>query len=287
MRSVLSLCLCFLVLAPLSAEEILYRGPRFVVTEVDGIRILKSRTAQGDSEQSRMAVAQPHRPIYPYTKAQLLALGLRPEPKRVLVVGLGGGSLTRALAATLPQAEIESVELDAKVVRLARRFFGYRDGGRLKTYVQDARKFLENSPGPYDLIYLDAFDGTEIPYPLRTVEFYRLVCQNLTSTGMAVSNFHLRSQLHARDLATFKEVFNHTVTLAGMGQQMWIGSAAPLDVSAGEGRLKQLNLPLEGGLEMWRDSLVAEPEILPAKPLLDLEDQQRDQAQRSQTQADR
>jgi spermidine synthase len=114
----------------------------------------------------------------------------RSRPRRVLVLGLAAGSVAHALRVLDPDAEITGVELDAEVVRAARRHFGL---GRLEVevVVGDALEFLRRDRRRFDLIVEDLFVG-----PSRSVrkpewlvgEGYRLIRRRLRPGGFVVSN---------------------------------------------------------------------------------------------------
>lgn len=74
-----------------------------------------------NDEQSRCLKATPHVLQYEYTQAMLLVL-LFCQPKRVLILGLGGGSLVTALHRHIPGIHITAVELHT-VIDIAHRFF--------------------------------------------------------------------------------------------------------------------------------------------------------------------
>ena len=120
-------------------------------------------------------------------------LALPPERRRrVLLLGLGGGSAARIVRALAPEARITGVEIDSEVVRLARRWFDL-DGLGVETVVADAREFVVRTRDGYDAILEDCFVGTEqelakpegIPEPTFTRAAARLrpggvlVCNSL------------------------------------------------------------------------------------------------------------
>jgi spermidine synthase len=110
--------------------------------------------------------------------------------RRVLLLGVGGGSVARALRALDAEAEIVGVEYDAQVLRLARRHFGL-DALRLELVVDDALDYLSRERRSFDLIVEDLFIG-----PSRSVrkppwllgEGYRLIRKRLRKDGVVVSN---------------------------------------------------------------------------------------------------
>ena len=108
----------------------------------------------------------------------------------MLLLGVGGGSVARALRALDERAEIVGVEYDPEVLRLARRHFGL-DELRLELVVEDALEYLSRERHRFDLIVEDLFVG-----PPRTVhkpdwlvgEGYRLIRQRVAPGGIVVSN---------------------------------------------------------------------------------------------------
>ena len=96
----------------------------------------------------------------------LAGLYLQPRPGRILVIGLGGGTIPKTLRLLYPQARIDVAELDPAVVAVARRFFGFQSGGTMRVIEQDGRVFVKRqvaARAKYDMVMLDAFDGDYIP----------------------------------------------------------------------------------------------------------------------------
>jgi len=108
----------------------------------------------------------------PFDYLQLLAVGLRataPVSGRVLVVGLGGGTLCRWIGHTLPGLERVAVEHARPVHRLARRFFDLDPG--IEVHIDDGRRYVE-AHDDFDVIVLDASSEDYVPPHLATVEFF-------------------------------------------------------------------------------------------------------------------
>jgi spermidine synthase len=137
------------------------------------------------------SVVRPGRPLelaLPYTQVAMVGLAFVPAPKRILVVGLGGGSMPMFLRTVLPDAHIDVVDIDPDVVTVARRYFGFKEDRALRAHVADARGFIE-TPGPaYELIFLDAYGPSNIPEHLATREFLAAVRARLAEGGAVVSN---------------------------------------------------------------------------------------------------
>lgn len=230
----LKLVLLVILAAPALAQAVLFAKPslfagKVVVVEQGGYRILRFHDQGHDSEQSRCEIKRPNYLVHEYTRLQLLGLTfLEKPPERILVIGLGGASLTKALHALYPEAQVDSVEIDPVVVEAARRFFFYREGPKVRTFVQDARQYVLQTRERYDIVFLDAFDGLDVPEALRTRQFYRDVAALLESDGsVVVANLHKNSDTYASDRNTLASVFGQTCAFAGVGNVLLVNRLRP------------------------------------------------------------
>lgn len=124
----------------------------------------------------------------PYSQLMVAAVALAPEPKRGLILGHGGGSLAKWLAVVWPELELDVVEFDPVVVRMAEQYFDYRPPANHHVHVKDARVFLRNAPATYDVIWVDAFARHLIPFHLTTVEFFSELRGRLNPNGVLALN---------------------------------------------------------------------------------------------------
>lgn len=144
-----------------------------------------------DQTGALQSVVRPGRPLdleLPYTRVSMAGLAFVPEPKRILVIGLGGGAMPMFLRAVVPGAHIDVVDIDPDVVDVAKRFFGFREDDHLRAHVADGRRFVETAGAPYDLVFLDAYGPDSIPEHLATVEFLTAVRARLAKGGAVVGN---------------------------------------------------------------------------------------------------
>jgi spermidine synthase len=152
----------------------------------------------------------PDRFVMNYTKMMMSALFVNPEPTSILIIGLGGGTLPRALAQVVPSATIDVVEIDPAVVRVARRFFAFTPNDRMKVAEVDGRVFVKRALREgrrYDIVMLDAFDHEYIPEHLLTREFLAEVAGLLTPNGLLVANTFSSSRLYDHESVTYAAVF--------------------------------------------------------------------------------
>ena len=124
----------------------------------------------------------------PYSQLMVAAVALAPEPKRGLILGHGGGSLAKWLALVWPELELDVVEFDPAVVRMAEQYFEYRPPANHHVFVKDARVFLRDTHATYDVIWVDAFARHLIPFHLTTVEFFSELRARLNPNGVVALN---------------------------------------------------------------------------------------------------
>ena len=174
------------------------------------------------------------------------ALLQNPLVSSVLLVGGGaGGSLSEVLK--YPRVQVDYVELDPEIIRLARVFLGGEtrrtlDDQRVHLYFQDGRGFLQSSRKTYEMIILD------LPGPATaqinrfyTREFFELAGRRLSgegvlSFGVASSENYIGPEL--RDLLsslyrTLASVFPNVKVVPG-DRNIFLASAGPLSIDPTE-----------------------------------------------------
>ncbi|MEO8035705.1 MAG: fused MFS/spermidine synthase, partial [Acidobacteriota bacterium] len=179
--------------------------------------------------QTRMDTRDPFGPGNPYTDSFHLARLMRPDIKRVLMIGLGGGTAAKQFVRYYPDVTFDVVEVDPMVVHVAQQFFGVQPGGRLRIHLGDGRTFVQRSAERWDLIIIDAYTegryGVTIPPHLATREFFNDVASHLTEGG--ILHFHCvftNSPLLPAIEKTIANVFPSTLVAKGE----IIGSMVPL-----------------------------------------------------------
>ena len=162
------------------------RLARIVVSERDdGVRAMYF-----DRPEIVQSVVDPRRPHVPETEYIRAATTLvcPRAPRRVLLIGLGGGALLEPLRRLAPGVRIDAVDLDPQVIRLAREWMGARERPGDRFIEGDGRRFMQGTDARYDLIYVDAFSGDRMPPSLSTTEFARLAADRLRPDGVLAFN---------------------------------------------------------------------------------------------------
>lgn len=171
----------------------------------------------------------PDRFVMNYTKMMMGSLFINPEPKSILIIGLGGGTLPNALHQLLPGAQIDVVEIDPAVVKVAKQFFRFVPNERVRVTEIDGRVFVKRAVREqrrYDIVMLDAFDHEYIPEHLLTREFLQEVAALLGPQGVLAANTFSSSGLYDHESVTYAAVFgtfynlkrDNRVVLAVKGQ---------------------------------------------------------------------
>ncbi len=146
------------------------------------------------------------------------ALLMKPKPSRALVIGLGAGLAPRILAAQ--GIDCESVEIDPKVLEIARKEFGFVG----RATIADGRAFLKNTSQKYDLIFLDVCTTDRLAYHLFTVEALHTLHNHLLPEGIVVIQFIGDDGPWSASLVrTVKAVFGDCLMLAGRRELGRIG----------------------------------------------------------------
>jgi spermidine synthase len=198
-------------------EQVLFRADtqyhRITVTEGDGARHLRFDA----SHQSAIDLADGLTSRVRYPDYLQLAMAVKPDAKRVLVIGLGGGAVTKRFWHDYPDVRVDSVEIDPVVVDVARKYFGLPEDPRLRVFTQDGRRFVQTSKDTYDIVVIDAYYADALPFHLTTQEFYREVKARLAPDGVVAMN--VISSLEGDDSKLFRSIYR---TAGTVWSRQWV-----------------------------------------------------------------
>jgi spermidine synthase len=164
--------------------------------------------------ETQMDLRRPAELKFEYLRYLFASYLFQPEPKRALIVGLGGGSMVHYLQQTDPGVKIDAVEIDPLVVKIAADMFGTKSSENVNIVTADGFKFIAAAKDQtYDVIYMDAFlkpsadtDETGAPLALRTQQFYKQLQQKLKPGGVVAFNLNPHAELEA-DIRELTEAF--------------------------------------------------------------------------------
>jgi spermidine synthase len=203
--------------------------------------LMTARLKGWNYTESRINLAD--RDVIPanYLRMMTTALAYAPQLDSILLVGLGGGVLTNYVGRFLPEAQIDSVEIDPGVIDTAKTWFGVKEAERMRVVESDGRVFLNRNRRLYDVALIDAYIGGSVPFHLMTKEFYTLLKRRLAPGGAAVFNIHEPNRLFAVSLRTLQAVFA-TVDLyrSGFGEVAVVVTDTPRAMENVEHRATEL-----------------------------------------------
>ncbi len=194
--------------------------PYHNIAVVDNFRT-DSRAMRFDGfTESEISLNPPYQALANYTDYFHLALLAQPKIERALFIGAGGAVGPRAFKMHNPQMEIDVIDIDPKVLELARTHFFLEDDPTVRTIAKDGRIFVRDAATEYDCIILDAFTiGGRIPFHLVTQEFFDLCASRLRDDGMFVMNINSalegpHAQIFQSTYRTLQQVFPNVYAFA-------------------------------------------------------------------------
>lgn len=130
------------------------------------------------------------------------------RPRRVLMLGLGGGTSLRTLRFFEPGAEITAVEIDPEMIDLARRHMRL-DDLKINVVAGDAYAWLRANRRKFDVIFDDVYGVTEkdVERPLASLEtLLPAIRRSLARDGLFGANL-VTGAGHRRVQSAFRKFF--------------------------------------------------------------------------------
>ena len=140
--------------------------------------------------QSHMHILRPDELQLEYTRIMMGFLLYRPQPARIVMIGLGGGSLAKFCYRYLPNAGIDVVEINSHVLALRDTFAIPADNHRFCVHLADGAEFVRRTRQKFDVLLADGFDVAGLPEALSTQQYYDDCYRLLHPGGMLVANLH-------------------------------------------------------------------------------------------------
>lgn len=107
---------------------------------------------------------------------------------KCLILGLGGGSVSKLVKKYWPNSYTTGVEIDKTMVKLGKEYLDLKD---VEINVRDAYKFCMRSlksKKRYDLIIVDLYIGDKFPEKFESTEFLKVINKLLSKKGIIVFN---------------------------------------------------------------------------------------------------
>lgn len=167
------------------------------------------------------------------------------EVRRVAVIGLAAGTIAKYYTDVFGPIPIDGIELDPAIIDTARTHFGLTEPN-IRAIAGDGRYELEQLPGPYDVITLDAYKVPYIPWHLTTQEFFASAYERLSPQGVMAVNVGRAPEdrrLIEAVAATMATVFPsvHAVDVPGSLNTLLIGTRAPTSAETLAAQLQALS----------------------------------------------
>jgi spermidine synthase len=166
--------------------------------------------------QSAMRLKDPHALDLAYTRKMMAFLLFQPNPKRILLIGLGGGSLAKFCHRHLPRARVTAVEIDPTVIAMSGQF-GVAPDERLAIVQADAADYLPTAQADTDVLLLDGFDRHGIAPSLGNPAFFDAARRRLRPHGLLVANLAGAEDVWRPHLAMLRDAFQERVILVRVG----------------------------------------------------------------------
>lgn len=137
--------------------------------------------------QSAIYPDQPGKLVFWYTN-ELARIAKEQKPSSILILGGGAFTLPEHLGKALPEATIDVVEIDHGIEKISRDYFGFTDLPNVNLIFDDARTYVNHTTSSYDLILVDVYGDTSIPFHLMTREYGQGIGRILADDGYVAAN---------------------------------------------------------------------------------------------------
>jgi len=159
------------------------------IVESGGVRALHFGTYP---RQSSMLTDAPNELHSKYIRAMMAWLLFKEQPENVLMIGVGGGLLSKYLLFQFPECQIKAIEFRQAIIKIARRFFALPLNPRLKVKIGDGAHYIKQQSQKlaeqHDLIIIDAFDDEGMADTMQGISLFSACKELLTDQGLLVIN---------------------------------------------------------------------------------------------------
>jgi spermidine synthase len=141
-----------------------------------------------NSVQSEMTIDDPIELNFAYTRKMMSFLLFHPQPEHVVIVGLGGGSMTRFCAKRLPGARVTTVEIDEDIIAMSDLFSAPTWDSRVQLVHADASDYFAATGDSADVVLIDGCDRWGTAPAFCEAGFYKRLHARLRPGGLLVLN---------------------------------------------------------------------------------------------------
>jgi predicted membrane-bound spermidine synthase len=138
--------------------------------------------------QSGIRTDKPLEPVFWYTKELANLIEHTPQKQTMLMLGGGTYTLPQQMALKYPKSQIDVVEIDPKLIEVAREHFYYSDPANINLVFADARTYVNQTKKQYDVVVVDVYGNTDIPFTFMTREYGQALSKLVRPGGVVLVN---------------------------------------------------------------------------------------------------
>lgn len=179
-------------------------------------------------QQTCIFIDKPNKVLLKYQQNLLASLYINPNPKNILIIGLGGGTLINVFIELFPNAKIDVVELNPEIVQIAQNFFSFKPNNNTNIIIDDGYNFVDScsSDKDYDVIILDVFDKDNVPEKFFTSHFVIMLKSILNQNGVVAINTLEETKLNIVENNPYKKNFNYYFDFTDGGNKLIFASSS-------------------------------------------------------------
>lgn len=214
--------------------------------------------------QSCMSLSNKKTVLFDYIHIFLSTLFIKEDPRKILIIGLGGATTQKAFNILTPNAKIHTVEINPDIPPIVEKYFEYKPNYTNKIFVEDGVQYVKNSPpNRYDLVLIDAFSIDYIPDGFLTSEFMNNVKSILTENGVVAMNTFITSKKSDLESQLFKDTFGEYYSLKKANSKVLVAANRKLpnyqqiavDSNLWLYRMAEIGVSQTALLSLYKDSL--------------------------------
>ena len=169
--------------------------------------------------------SEPDKIIPNFMKYGFLAFPiLEKQPEKILFIGLGAGIMPRFISSKYPKCRIDVVEIDKAIPPISEKYFGFGKNSNIDVIIGDGRFYVNRSKKKYDIVVIDAYNATSIPFQFTTKEFFQKVKNMLNDDGVMVANIANfgKKNFTASEFKTIQTVFKNMAVVLCPGETNFV-----------------------------------------------------------------
>ena len=129
-----------------------------------------------------------------------------------LVLGLGGGSILQLLRKKYNfYGKITAVELDSKIIEIAKQEFKIQQYQPLEVICEDAEKFVQQHDKKFDTVIVDLFIDVKVPEQFFKIQFWQNLAKLLQPEATVIFNAGI-GEHHQLEIETLQQATKQMIS---------------------------------------------------------------------------